>query len=201
MQIWSQRHDDGATNQFAFAIFAVCFGVKFIEDLLDLVTAVRLRSKMSRSSGDSKHPPFRCTLDNLAAGHCTIGVAGGVALNTNPDPVVVMSMLGMLSESGMVRPLDEQADGTCISEGCGALILELETPQQSCYAVFRGWATNVNAGSAVGKKYLCWGLWCVGKVSLWFRAKPKAWRCSYFFDHCNSGLSHAVQLHNPVHQW
>ena len=89
-------------------------------------------------------------MDHISNRTCQCAVVGGVALNTNPEPLVAMHLHNLLSVNGSIRALDQLADGTCIGEGAAALVLQHTHSPVSSYAAICGWASNSNAERHTG---------------------------------------------------
>ena len=60
----------------------------------------------------------------LAAGDCTMALAGGVNLMLSPETSVVLARAGMLSASGRCATFDAAADGFVRGEGGGLAVLK-----------------------------------------------------------------------------
>ena len=91
-----------------------------------------------------------CAMDHISNRTCQSAVVGGVALNTNPEPLVAMHLHNLLSVNGSIRALDQLADGTCIGEGAAAVVLQHSHSPVSSYAAICGWASNSNAERHTG---------------------------------------------------
>jgi acyl transferase domain-containing protein len=63
-------------------------------------------------------------IDSLESGKADIALAGGVHINSSPYFYQMFCELGALSSSGVIRPFDEDADGTMLGEGVGMLVLK-----------------------------------------------------------------------------
>lgn len=78
----------------------------------------------------------------LRSGRCELVLAGGVHLTQDVTFWSVFTQLGALSRTGMIRPLDQRADGLLIGEGIGILALKrLEHARRDddrIYAVLKG---------------------------------------------------------------
>ena len=72
------------------------------------------------SSGVALHQACR----SLREGECTLALAGGVFAVMNPQLLVAMSQIEMLSRSGVCSTFDQAADGTVLSEGVGMVVLK-----------------------------------------------------------------------------
>ncbi|MDB6039246.1 MAG: polyketide synthase [Verrucomicrobiales bacterium] len=57
-------------------------------------------------------------------GESEMALAGGVSILTTPKAAVVTSKTGLMSQSGVLRPFDDQADGYVIGEAVNALVLK-----------------------------------------------------------------------------
>ncbi|PJN27395.1 beta-ketoacyl synthase [Streptomyces sp. CB02613] len=82
----------------------------------------------------------------LAAGDCSLAVAGGVNLLLSPGLFTAFRQSGMLSPDGVCRTFDRDADGYVRGEGVGAVVLKplaaAEADGDHIYAVVRGTAVN-----------------------------------------------------------
>ncbi|MEU9703552.1 SDR family NAD(P)-dependent oxidoreductase [Streptomyces sp. NPDC047981] len=82
----------------------------------------------------------------LAAGDCSLAVAGGVNLLLSPGLFTAFGQSGMLSPDGACRTFDRDADGYVRGEGVGAVVLKplaaAEADGDHIYAVVRGTAVN-----------------------------------------------------------
>jgi len=85
-------------------------------------------------------------MQSLRGGETAMAIAGGVNLILHPGALVARSMLGMLSPDGQCSAFGSQANGTVVSEGCGAMLLAPLTLAQrlGCHihGVLRGSAVN-----------------------------------------------------------
>jgi acyl transferase domain-containing protein/enoyl-CoA hydratase/carnithine racemase/aryl carrier-like protein/SAM-dependent methyltransferase len=63
-------------------------------------------------------------LDSLYSGMCEAAIAGGVSLILDPQHMLELTALGMLSEGGKCRSFGTNADGFLDAEGVGAVILK-----------------------------------------------------------------------------
>jgi acyl transferase domain-containing protein/enoyl-CoA hydratase/carnithine racemase/aryl carrier-like protein len=63
-------------------------------------------------------------LDSLYGGMCEAAIAGGVSLILDPQHMLELTALGMLSEGGQCRSFGRNADGFVDAEGVGAVILK-----------------------------------------------------------------------------
>jgi amino acid adenylation domain-containing protein len=79
---------------------------------------------------------------SLAAGECTMALAGGVCLVLSPDHYVATSKLGIFSPTGLSRAFDRDADGTVQGEGAGFVVLkslqQAVLDADNIYAVIKG---------------------------------------------------------------
>lgn len=60
---------------------------------------------------------------SLDCGECDIALVAGVHLNLHPFREDAMDAIGVLSDAGVCRPLDQDADGTVRGEGCVAVVM------------------------------------------------------------------------------
>jgi acyl transferase domain-containing protein/acyl carrier protein len=88
------------------------------------------------------HHAARAVLD----GECEMAIAGGVNVFLVPDVFIMGSQLGVLSTSGVCRPLDADADGYVRGEGAGVVFLKpLEAAERDgdhVRAILKGSAMN-----------------------------------------------------------
>ena len=83
---------------------------------------------------------------SLAAGECTIALAGGVNLIMSPAPAINFSKSGALAPDGRCKTFDASADGYVRGEGVGMVVLkplaQARADGDLVYAVIRGAAVN-----------------------------------------------------------
>lgn len=83
-------------------------------------------------------------IQELLSGRCDMMLAGGVQASTPPQVHMVFSQLDALSRS-TIKPFDQSADGTLLSEGLGILVLKRLADAQKdgdrIYAVIQGIGT------------------------------------------------------------
>ncbi|KAF6747440.1 beta-ketoacyl synthase [Ephemerocybe angulata] len=60
----------------------------------------------------------------LQAGDCTMALAGGVNVMTNPDLFIGLDVAHFLSRTGQSKPFDADADGYSRGEGCAIFVLK-----------------------------------------------------------------------------
>ncbi|MGW0551020.1 SDR family NAD(P)-dependent oxidoreductase [Streptomyces altiplanensis] len=88
----------------------------------------------------------------IAAGDCSLAVAGGVNVLLSPGLFTAFQQSGMLSPDGACKTFDRDADGYVRGEGVGAVVLKplaaAEADGDHIYAVVRGSAVNHGGRSA-----------------------------------------------------
>lgn len=81
-------------------------------------------------------------MQGLHANTADIAIAGGIHVNSHPYFYQMFSELGALSNNGVIRPFDENADGTILGEGVGMIVLkrlsDAVRDNNRIYAVIRG---------------------------------------------------------------
>src|SRR5919202_966906 len=91
-------------------------------------------------------------IKELLSDRCDMMLAGAVQASTPPQVHMVFCQLGALSHSN-IRPFDQSADGTLLSEGLGTLVLkrlaDAERDGDRIYAVIKGIGTSSD-GKALG---------------------------------------------------
>jgi acyl transferase domain-containing protein/phosphopantetheinyl transferase len=91
-------------------------------------------------------------IKELLGGRCDMMLAGGVHAVTPPQLHMLFTQLGALSRSN-IRPFDQSAEGTLLSEGLGIIVLKRLTDAEQdgdrIYAVIKGIA-NSSDGKALG---------------------------------------------------
>ena len=76
------------------------------------------------SACSSSLTAIHLALDSLYGGLCDAAIAGGVSLIVDPQHMIELSALGMLSEGAECRSFGQNADGFVDAEGVGAVILK-----------------------------------------------------------------------------
>lgn len=81
-------------------------------------------------------------VQGLTSGQSDIAIAGGVHINSSPYFYQMFCGLGALSNTGVIRPFDDNADGTILGEGVGMIVLkrleDAERDGNRIYAVLKG---------------------------------------------------------------
>ncbi len=99
------------------------------------------------SSATALH--FAC--ESLRNGDCSIALVGGVNLIVDPNRLVQLGRLGILSPTGRCVPFGAGADGTVLGEGAVSLVLRPLADAQKfgdrIYAVIKGTGVSSGAGS------------------------------------------------------
>src|SRR5581483_4897190 len=77
----------------------------------------------------------------LKRGECDVALVGAVYLLVSPLQFVAHDRLGVLSQQGICRSFDQDADGMVLGEGCGVLVLKrlerAELSDESPWALIR----------------------------------------------------------------
>lgn len=61
---------------------------------------------------------------NLVDGRCDMALVGGVNASIPPSIMMIFTLINALSRRQMLRPFDEQSDGTMLGEGLGFVVLK-----------------------------------------------------------------------------
>ncbi|GGA98236.1 type I polyketide synthase [Allosediminivita pacifica] len=89
---------------------------------------------------------------SLRRGESDVALAGGVAVITMPDAMVMFSRWGMLSPDGVCKSFDASANGFARGEGCGMIALkrlsDAEADGNPILGVIVGTATNSDGRSS-----------------------------------------------------
>lgn len=89
----------------------------------------------------------------IKTGDCELAIAGGVEINLLPYKESISTMVGIESEDKRTKTFDEDAGGTCESEGVAAILLKPINKAildgDNIYAVIKGSAINQD-GRSVG---------------------------------------------------
>src|SRR5579883_1835722 len=67
---------------------------------------------------------LEAAIDSLLSNRADIAIAGGVHINSSPYFYQMFCELGALSASGVIRPFDEDADGTILGEGVAMVVIK-----------------------------------------------------------------------------
>ncbi|MBM0108589.1 polyketide synthase dehydratase domain-containing protein [Steroidobacter sp. S1-65] len=98
------------------------------------------------SACSSSLTSIHLALDSLYSGMCEAAIAGGVSLIVDPQHMLELTALGMLSEGAQCRSFGRNADGFVDAEGVGAVVLKpLDRALRdgdTVYAVIKGSALN-----------------------------------------------------------
>ncbi|GAB3351113.1 beta-ketoacyl synthase N-terminal-like domain-containing protein [Lysobacter tyrosinilyticus] len=98
------------------------------------------------SACSSSLTAIHLALDSLYSGMCEAAIAGGVSLILDPQHMLELSALGMLSEGAQCRSFGRNADGFVDAEGVGAVVLKpldhALRDGDTVYAVIKGSALN-----------------------------------------------------------
>ncbi len=98
------------------------------------------------SACSSSLTAIHLALDSLYSGMCEAAIAGAVSLILDPQHMVELSALGMLSEGAQCRSFGRNADGFVDAEGVGAVVLKPLAQAlrngDTIHAVIKGSALN-----------------------------------------------------------
>jgi acyl transferase domain-containing protein/thioesterase domain-containing protein/aryl carrier-like protein len=140
-----QDYGDGAAGEDEIALMGgtggwmVSGGVSYVLDLAG--AAVTFDTACSSSLVTIHH-----ACQALRSGDCTLALAGGVTVLSNPEVFTVMNEVQGLAADGRCKPFAAAADGTGWAEGVGLVLLErlseAERNGHEVLAVIRGSATN-----------------------------------------------------------
>jgi acyl transferase domain-containing protein/acyl carrier protein len=90
---------------------------------------------------------------SLRAGECRMALAGGVNLMLEPEEMLSLTRMGMLSPDWRCKTFDAGADGFVPGEGCGVVVLkrlaDALADRDPIRAVIRGTATNQDGRTSV----------------------------------------------------
>ena len=98
------------------------------------------------SACSSSLTAIHVAIDNLRSGMCEVAIAGGVSLIVDPQHMLELTAVGMLSEGAECRSFGRGADGFVDAEGVGAVVLKPLAAAlrdgDNIQAVIRGSALN-----------------------------------------------------------
>ncbi len=98
------------------------------------------------SACSSSLTAIHLALESLYGGMCDAAIAGGVSLIVDPQHMLELTAVGMLSEGSQCRSFGRHADGFIDAEGVGAVILKPLSHAQrdgdNIHAVIKGSALN-----------------------------------------------------------
>ncbi|MBT2744869.1 MULTISPECIES: beta-ketoacyl synthase N-terminal-like domain-containing protein [unclassified Lysobacter] len=98
------------------------------------------------SACSSSLTAIHLALDSLYSGMCEAAIAGGVSLIVDPQHMLELTALGMLSEGAQCRSFGRNADGFVDAEGVGAVVLKpldhALRDGDTVHAVIKGSALN-----------------------------------------------------------
>lgn len=98
------------------------------------------------SACSSSLTAIHLALDSLYSGMCEAAIAGGVSLILDPQHMLELTAVGMLSEGAQCRSFGRNADGFVDAEGVGAVILKPLSQAlrdgDNIHAVIKGSALN-----------------------------------------------------------
>jgi acyl transferase domain-containing protein/enoyl-CoA hydratase/carnithine racemase/aryl carrier-like protein len=98
------------------------------------------------SACSSSLTAIHLALDSLYSGMCEAAIAGGVSLILDPQHMLELTAVGMLSEGAQCRSFGRNADGFVDAEGVGAVVLKpldhALRDGDTVYAVIKGSALN-----------------------------------------------------------
>ncbi len=98
------------------------------------------------SACSSSLTAIHLALDSLYSGMCETAIAGGVSLILDPQHMLELTAVGMLSEGAQCRSFGRNADGFVDAEGVGAVILKPLSQAlrdgDNIHAVIKGSALN-----------------------------------------------------------
>ena len=98
------------------------------------------------SACSSSLTAIHLALDSLYSGMCETAIAGGVSLIVDPQHMLELTAVGMLSDGAKCRSFGKNADGFVDAEGVGAVILKplshAERDRDNIHAVIKGSALN-----------------------------------------------------------
>ena len=78
----------------------------------------------------------------MQQGRCSSAIVGGIALSLRAESMAAMLAQGIFSKKGTVAPLDANADGTVIGEGCAAIVLNTESEPSRCQILGCGYSRS-----------------------------------------------------------
>ena len=83
---------------------------------------------------------------SIKSGECDMAIAGGIRMMFTPEMHIQTSKMSMLSPTNQIRVFDDNADGTILAEGAGALVIkpyhQAVKDRDYIYGIIRGSGIN-----------------------------------------------------------